>query len=428
MTVITGPGSDITARIEISIDCEPTPMTTKARPIPERLHRPALEASERGVRRRDERYSNSCQSRKQDNPFCKVPGCPLLPSWQAFRVLKRNASARSQSHGHQLSGFSGERLSLRSLMAKVMRVSLPLTFSHLFFLLFKNGAKVRPLVAIGASDRSPHPYVISVPFFCFTGLRQRTANIDNRIPFALSAQDLGGLAKSGPWIIESTIQCSVLAGRQIKLAVTGETLNMHPEIPVGRMPGLLHLGGITKLGVQVGQLELLFERFGCFPGPFVVIGGSVAHPLLKLTLSSLALALEDKLTFLSHDRVQKVKLPVLLPGKVVTQHRQHVTLDARDIELDPVGQGQGFLGLFHHADLHFGQILTSSCLGTQIWPQRRQVRCTILTRTLRSIPASKRRVKDPAPCEVTGSRHSAIITLGTHDATPSLGFVRLRSL
>ena len=419
---MAGPGSDITRRVEIGIMREATPAATEARPIPERLNRAAFRTSERGVRRSDQRYLNPYQSRKQYNPFCKIPGCPLPQPWQAFRVLKRYASASSQCHGHQLSGFAGKRLSLRSLTAKVMRHPLPLAFSRFFFLFSQDGAEVWPTVAIATSNTGPHAYVVAVPTLGLVRLRQRTADVDDSVPLPFAAHDLRRFAQYRAGMLQRTVQRTVFFGRKVELAVTAEPLDMYPQVKLGGLAGFLHFGGVTQLSVQVGKLELLLESLSSLLGPSVVVGGPVAHPLLELPLASLALPLEDKLALLSNDAVKEVKGLVLLPGEVGTEHPQHVGLHPRDIELDSVGQGQGFFfGSFHRGEWQwrFGHIRGEGTLGIQVCPHRLQLRRGISIRAI--IRYTQRQVNHPTPCEATGSRYNAIITLGTHDATPSLG-------
>ena len=365
-TVMAGPGPDVTRCVVVGIVGKPAPTATEARPIPERLSRTAAGAGERSVGRRDERYWNPCQTGKQRNPFCKIPGCPLSPAWQTFRVLKRHASARSQSYENQLAGFTGKRLSLWSLTTKVSRHPLPLTLSLPFFLSFQDRAEVWAPVAITASNTGPHTHIITVPFLSFSNFGQEAADVNDGVPFPLAAHHLGRLTKGGSRVRKGAVNGLVLPGWQVELAVSGESLNVHPEVKVSSFAGFLDFCRVAEFSMQVGKFHLPLECPGSFLGPLIVEESPTAHPLFKFPLTCLRLTLEDKLTFLRHDTVEEVDGFVLLPRKVGAQYPQHITLYPRDIELDPVGQGQGFLGLFHSGEWQREQTWTSACRGIQM--------------------------------------------------------------
>ena len=356
ITVMAGPTSYYTARVEVGIMGKPTPITTEHFPTTESLYRPAGGASERGVRRGDQLNPDSYQRGKKRSAFCKEPRCMLLVSQESLRVLKRNASASSQCHGHQFSGFMSEHLSLRGLTAEVMGLALSLTFGRPFFLFLQDGAEVRPTVSIRSGHCCSYAHVIPVPFFGFVGFGQRTADVDNGVPLALAAHDLGGLAQLCSRMLQGPVECPVLLGWQVELAVSAKPFDVYPKIKAGGLPGLLHLCGITKLSVQVGQFHrfgapLLLESFGRLSGPFVISGGPVTYSLLELTFTCLRLAFERKFSFLGHHGIQKINLGVVLALKVTTKHTQQVGLDPGRVELDTISQSKSLVwGVLHSAN------------------------------------------------------------------------------
>jgi len=360
-TVMAGPTSNYTARVEISVMGEPTPITTEHFPTTESLYRPAFRASEGGVRRGDQPNRHSYQRGKQNSAFGKVPRCMLLVSQESLRVLKRKASPRSQSYENQLTGFPGKRLSLRSLTAEVMGLALPLTFGRSFFLLFQDRAQVWATIALAASHGGPNTYVVAVPLSCLIGFGQRTTNIDNGVPLPFVAHDLSSLAKLCPGVLQGSVERPVLLSGQVELAPSGQSLNVYPEVKACGLAWLLHLGGITKLSPKVGQFQrfgapLLLESSGSLSGPFVISDGPVTYSLLKFTFASLTLALKPELTFLGYYGVQEIKLPMVFSLKVTTKHSQQVGLDPGGIELDTIGQRKRLVwGVLHSTNTLAGR-------------------------------------------------------------------------
>src|SRR6266481_3374805 len=107
------PMTNVTTGVLVRVCREAAPQAPEHRLVSKRIPGPTTRAGERSVGRVTEPYRHPCHSSQQQNALCKEPRAPLLPPWETVRILKRNTSTRLESTAHQLSSFTGLRLSLR---------------------------------------------------------------------------------------------------------------------------------------------------------------------------------------------------------------------------------------------------------------------------------------------------------------------------
>ena len=89
--------TDIPRRIQIGIVGMAAHMTTEHRLCPESIPAPTDSTGERSVGGEAEPNRDTYQTGKQRDTLGKVPGAPLFPAWQAFRVLNGYASVEERA-------------------------------------------------------------------------------------------------------------------------------------------------------------------------------------------------------------------------------------------------------------------------------------------------------------------------------------------
>src|SRR5258706_15096446 len=158
------PMTDITTRILIRVCREPARQAPELRLVSECIPGPAVRASERSVGRVTEPYRHPYHSSQQQNALREESRTPLFPPGQTVRILQRNTSTRPASTAHQLPGFPGLHLSLRTHFIGPIT---PLLLIHgaSVALTIQEGAQIATPIAITTSDSSTHADIHADPFF-----------------------------------------------------------------------------------------------------------------------------------------------------------------------------------------------------------------------------------------------------------------------
>ena len=268
------PGSEIQCCVLVGVTGEAARAASEHRFPPERIPRSAAATGLRRVCWFQEPDSNACQSREQLNTLCKLACCPPSPLWQTSGIFQTHTSTRTQCHGHRLSGFAGENLSLKSTRIASFGTT---PFSLVSVRAVNNRLQTSTVIAVAAYHSTARADITAQPPLRLLDFSQGHRHRDASIPLAVFPEDLRRLVQCGSRQGQCSIDCPMFPGRDIEPAVATPRSRRAPQhdpaIKALGLARLLDLRRVDEFGLEKSRRV---TRFG---GALVVdVGPAIGTP------------------------------------------------------------------------------------------------------------------------------------------------------
>jgi hypothetical protein len=277
--------ANVARSVDVSVMSKPTMPTPKHLLMPLSLLYPsARRAGQARVSRTDQSNRETDQGSQQQHTSCEVSSGVTFPSDQSLRVFQGNASARSVSHGHQLSGFAGEHLSLGTCFNLTVDASF-LVHRAPVLLSFQDGPQVWPFVAITARHRSTDSNIAAYPAGDGPDFWQRYVYAHSGIPLPVLTKDFSAAFGTEIQLCtrhgQCAVQSSVTPGWYVQLLFGA--FDENPVVKAGGFLWQLQIGTINQLCPQVWGDKGSSGHTGSFLRPPPVNKGTAIGSSRKLS-------------------------------------------------------------------------------------------------------------------------------------------------
>ncbi len=248
------PTTNIPRCVNVSVVSKPATPTPKHLFLPLSLLYPATRrAGEACVSWLDQNNRDAYQCGQQPHARSKVPGRVAFPPDQPLRVFQGNASARTVTHGDNLTGFAGKHLSLGTRFNRTINTA-PLIHRAAVALSFQDGAQVGAFVPVAPCHSGSRANVAPEPRGRLLDFGQRDRHGHASVPLVVSSEHLGTFVQRGPRQRQGAVDCPMPFGRNIEAAITaprGGCPSQHnPAVKALCFAWSLNLRRVNQFGFQ----------------------------------------------------------------------------------------------------------------------------------------------------------------------------------